>query len=134
MTKIGKTIAIFMILLLFSAFILGNTFANYKAEKLAAEYKTQAVNSVTKLEEKYTDVLWQQKLGLIRSMLSGENKYNLENLVSSDEGIYVIRLQSQTQDTKSNLEQTYLSLINDLEQKLSLKQRYIIIHAGGGVS
>lgn len=133
MNNNNKGIAILIVLLIATSFLVGNLFAGYKAKKLAIDFKDQAENKINGLNEDYNHLLWEQKVELIKTLL--DDNYNnmsssqLENLLS-DDGIYVIRLNLAAQDTKDDVDFVYQAWLNNMENNLNNGRKSIIIHSG----
>jgi len=128
--SISKTVAVLVILLLASSFVLGNIFAGYKAEKMAQDYKTQASDSVANLKDEYKDLLWEEKVKLMQGILNGNtDSQTIEGLLEQ-EGIYLIRLNLAAQGANEGLDYQYQLWLHNLEQNLNNQRKSIIIHSG----
>ena len=108
MGSISKTVAILVILLLATSFVLGNIFSGYKAEKIAQEYKDKADIEVQNLGRENMELMLEQKAEFVRLALqNGINPEKLEPLLEKN-GIFLLQLGSATEDASNNLDWEYL--------------------------
>lgn len=125
-----KKIAILIILFLATSFIVGNIFADYKAEKLARNFKDQAMSKVDLLENEYNNLFWQQKVSMAQALLdSNASPEQIDKLLAED-GIYTIRLNKAASDLKDNMDLGYIMWLNSMENSLNSKTKSIIVHTG----
>ena len=129
MNNISKTIVALMILLLASSFVLGNALAGYNAEKLANEYKTQAQKQISQLDTKHQIVLKAQETAFVNIALEqGVALDKMEPYVEQD-GIYLVRLQQEAQDSMDSIDLEYLMWIESLRKP---ERRIFHLHNHGG--
>lgn len=129
MNTINKTILMLVILLLASSFVLGNALAGYKAEKLASEYKTQAQAQVSQLDTEHQILLKAQEKAFINLALEqGVALDKMEPYVEQD-GIYLINLQQEAQDSMDSIDLEYLMWLESLRKP---ERRIFHLHNHGG--
>lgn len=114
--SISKTVAILIILLLASSFVLGNIFAGYKAEKIASNYKENAEARINELENEHRGIVSQQEFDFINLALEqGVPLDQIKPLVEKN-GIYLLQIDAAAEDALDDVDWGYLMWINALRK------------------
>lgn len=114
--SISKTIAVLIILLLASSFVLGNAFADYKAEKLARQYKTMAENQMITLHDQNELLIQAQGMALSKSALEQGIPLNKLAPLMEENGVFLLQLNEANEESRDNLDMEYLMWINSLRK------------------
>lgn len=116
MNNITKSIAILIVLLLATSFVLGNLFADYKAKQIAEDYKETANQQILTLEQQSADLMSEQEFAFVTLALQqGVDIKKIEPMLQQN-GIYLVSLNTMAQDTKDNLDLEYIMWVNSLRK------------------
>lgn len=114
--NITKSIAILIVLLLATSFVMGNIFADYKAKKIASDYKETANKQVLELKQQSSNLMSEQEFAFVRLALQqGVGIEKVEPMLQQN-GMYLVSLNSMAKDTKENIDLEYLMWIDTLRK------------------
>ncbi len=116
MTSISKTVAVLIILLLASSFVLGNVFADYKAEKMAKKYKATTEKQLIIIQDQNELLMKAQGMALMKSALEQGIPLNKVEPLIEQNGLYLLQLDSANNQGMDDIDEEYLMWINSLRK------------------